>query len=80
MIIIYLEVLIGICLIAVEIAMLHRIKKSNDAWWRTYWAKDKIMMDKILEIDKKANVLVSDKDLELKEYCEKNNIKSLADF
>ena len=80
MIILYLEVLIGICLIIVEIIMCHKIKKNNDAWWRTYWAKDKIMMDKILEIDKKTNALVSNKDLELKEYCEKNNIKSLADF
>ncbi len=53
MIIIYLEVLIGICLIAVEIAMLHRIKKSNDTWWRTYWAKEKVMMDKVKEIDEK---------------------------
>ena len=52
MIILYLEVLIGICLIAVEMVMLHRIKKSNDTWWRTYWAKNKIMMDKILEIER----------------------------
>ena len=52
MIILYLEVLLGICLIVVEIVMAHNIKKSNDIWWRTYWAKDKIMMDKILQIEK----------------------------
>jgi hypothetical protein len=80
MIILYLEVLIGICLIAVEIVMLHRIKKNNENWWRTYWAKNKVMMDKINELDKRVNILVSDKDVEFKEYCKKNNIKSLADF
>lgn len=52
MIIIYLEVLIGICLIVVEIVMLQRIKRNNDNWWRTYWAKNKMMMDKILEIER----------------------------
>jgi hypothetical protein len=80
MIILYLEVLIGICLIAVEIVMLHRIKRNNENWWRTYWAKNKVMMDKINELDKRVNVLVSDKEVEFKEYCKKNNIKSLADF
>ena len=80
MIILYLEVLMGICLIAVEIVMLHRIKKNNENWWRTYWAKNKVMMDKINELDKRVNVLVSDKEVEFKEYCKKNNIKSLADF
>ena len=55
MIILYLEVLIGICLIAVEIVMLQRIKRNNDNWWRTYWAKEKVMMDKIKEIDEKIN-------------------------
>ena len=80
MIILYLEVLMGICLIAVEIVMLHRIKKNNENWWRTYWAKNKVMMDKINELDKRVNILVSDKEVEFKEYCKKNNIKSLADF
>ena len=80
MVILYLEVLIAICLIAVEIVMLHRIKKTNDNWWRTYWAKNKVMMDKINELDKRVNILVNDKEVEFKEYCKKNNIKSLADF
>lgn len=80
MIILYLEVLIGICLIVVEIIMCHKIKKNNENWWRTYWAKNKVMMDKINELDKRVNVLVSDKEVEFKEYCKKNNIKSLADF
>ena len=74
MIILYLEVLIGICLIAVEIVMLHRIKRNNENWWRTYWAKEKVMMDKINELDKRVNVLVSDKEVEFNEYCKKNNI------
>lgn len=52
MAILCLEVLMGICLIVVEIVMLHRMKKSNDNWWRTYWAKNKVMMDKILQIEK----------------------------
>ena len=55
MIILYLEVLIAICLIAVEIVMLHRIKKNNDNWWRTYWAKEKTMMDKAKKIDAKID-------------------------
>ena len=50
--ILWIEVLIGIALIITELIMLHNIKKSNDAWWRTYWAKEKIMMDKILEIER----------------------------
>ena len=52
MIILYLEVLIAICLLIVEIIMLHKIKKNNEIWWRTYWAKNKVMMDKILEIER----------------------------
>jgi hypothetical protein len=52
MVIILIGTLIEICLIVVEIVIAHNIKKSNDAWWRTYWAKDKIMMDKILEIER----------------------------
>ena len=55
MIILYIEVLIAICLIAVEIVMLHRIKKTNDNWWRTYWAKEKVMMDKVKGIDAKMD-------------------------
>lgn len=80
MAILWIEVVIAICLTAVEIVMLHGIKKSNENWWRTYWAKNKVMMDKINELDKRVNVLVSDKEVEFKEYCKKNNIKSLADF
>lgn len=80
MAILWIEVVIAICLIAVEIVMLQRIKKSNENWWRTYWAKNKVMMDKINELDKRVNVLVSDKEVEFNEYCQKNNIKSLADF
>ena len=60
--------------------MLQRIKKSNENWWRTYWAKNKVMMDKINGLEKRVSTLISDKEVELKEYCEKNNIKSLADF
>jgi ABC-type Fe3+-siderophore transport system permease subunit len=52
MIILLIGISIEMCLAAVTIAMLYNIKKSNDAWWRTYWAKDKIMMDKILEIER----------------------------
>lgn len=55
MIIIYLEVLIAICLIAVEIVMLQRIKRNNDNWWRTYWAKEMVMMDKVKEVDAKMD-------------------------
>jgi hypothetical protein len=55
MIILYLEVLIGICLIAIEIVMLQRIKRNNDNWWRTYWAKEKVMMDKVKEVDAKMD-------------------------
>lgn len=51
MAILWIEVLIGICLIVVEMVMLHRIKKSNENWRRTYWAKNKVMMDKILRIE-----------------------------
>ena len=54
--ILWIEVLIAICLIAVEIVMLHIIKKNNENWWRTYWAKNKVMMDKINGLDKRVNV------------------------
>ena len=60
--------------------MLHGIKRNNENWWRTYWAKNKVMMDKINGLEKRVSTLISDKEVELKEYCEKNNIKSLADF
>ena len=53
MIILYLEVLIAVCLIVVEIIMCHKIKKNNENWWRTYWAKEKVMMDRVKEIDEK---------------------------
>lgn len=55
MIILYLEVLIAICLIVVEIVMLQRMTKSNDNWWRTYWAKEKVMMDKVKEVEAKVD-------------------------
>ena len=55
MVILYLEVLIAICLIAVELIMLHKIKKNNDNWWRTYWAKEKVMMDKVKEVEAKVD-------------------------
>jgi hypothetical protein len=35
--------------------MLHRIKKSNENWWRTYWAKEKVMMDKVKEVNEKMD-------------------------
>lgn len=57
MIILYLEVLIGICLIIVEIIMAHKIKKNNENWWRTYWAKEKVMMDKLNETNRKIDKL-----------------------
>ena len=57
MAILWIEVVIAICLIAVEIVMLHRIKKSNENWWRTYWAKEKVMMDKLNETNRKIDKL-----------------------
>ena len=80
MVILYLEVLIVVGLVVINTVMLHRIKRNNENWWRTYWAKNKVMMDKINELDKRVNVLVSDKEVEFNEYCKKSNIKSLADF
>ena len=55
MAILWIEVVIAICLIAVEIVMLQRIKRNNDNWWRTYWAKEKVMMDKVKEVDAKMD-------------------------
>lgn len=60
MVILWIEVVIAICLIAVEIVMLHRIKKNNDNWWRTYWAKEKAMMDKVKEVEKKIDEIRRD--------------------
>ena len=60
MAILWIEVVIAICLIAVEIVMLHRIKKNNENWWRTYWAKNKTMMDKVNGIDKKIDEIRRD--------------------
>lgn len=57
MIILYLEVLIAVCLIVVEIIMAHNIKKNNENWWRTYWAKEKVMMDKLNETNRKIDRL-----------------------
>jgi len=57
MIILCLEVLIGICLIVVEIIMAHKIKKNNENWWRTYWAKEKVLMDKVNETNRKIDKL-----------------------
>ena len=57
MIILYMEILIAICLIAVEIVMISRIRKNNETWWRTYWAKEKVMMDKVKEMDRKIDKL-----------------------
>lgn len=57
MIILCLEVLIGICLIVVEIIMAHKIKKNNENWWRTYWAKEKALMDKVNETNRKIDKL-----------------------
>ena len=57
MIILYLEVLIAVCLIVVEIIMCHKIKKNNENWWRTYWAKEKVMMDKLNETNRKIDKL-----------------------
>lgn len=55
MVILYMEVLIAICLIVVEIVMLHGLKKNNEIWWRTYWAKDKVMLDKVKEVEAKMD-------------------------
>ena len=60
MAILWIEVVIAICLIAVEIVMLQRIKRNNDNWWRTYWAKEKVMMDKVKEVDAKMDEIRRD--------------------
>jgi hypothetical protein len=44
-------------LITVEIIMCHKIKKNNENWWRTYWAKEKVMMDKLNETNRKIDKL-----------------------
>lgn len=55
MAILWIAMVISICLIVVDIVMLNDMKKRNEAWWRTYWAKNKVMMDKILGLEDKAN-------------------------
>ena len=55
MVILIMEVILVICLIVAEIVMLQRIKKNNENWWRTYWAKEKVMMDKVKEVDAKRD-------------------------
>jgi uncharacterized protein Yka (UPF0111/DUF47 family) len=55
-----MEVLIAICLIVVEIVMLHGLKKNNEIWWRTYWAKDKVMLDKVKEVEAKMDEIRRD--------------------
>ncbi len=55
MVILIMEVILVICLIVAEIVMLQRIKKNNENWWRTYWAKEKAMMDKVKEVDAKMD-------------------------
>jgi hypothetical protein len=55
MAILWIAIVIDICLGAVIMVKLHLMKKSNEAWWRTYWAKNKVMMDKILGLEDKAN-------------------------
>lgn len=60
MAVLWIEVALAICLIAVEIVMLHRIKKNNENWWRTYWAKEKVMMDKVKEVDAKMDEIRRD--------------------
>ena len=62
MIILYLEVLIGICLIVVEIVMLQRMKKRNEAWLRTLWARDTIMLQKLKEIDERTIEILNSED------------------
>ena len=55
MAILWIAIVIDICLGTLVFVKLHEIKKSNEAWWRTYWAKNKVMMDKILELEGKEN-------------------------
>ena len=57
MVILYLEVLIGIGLIVINTVMLCIIKRNNDNWWRTYWAKEKVMLDKLNETNRKIDRL-----------------------
>lgn len=55
MVILYLEVLIVVGLVVINTVMLCRIKRNNDNWWRTYWAKEKVMMGKVKEVDAKMD-------------------------
>lgn len=58
-IILYFEVLIAICLIAVEIVMLQRMKKKNEAWLRTLWVRESLMLQKIAEIDERTSEILN---------------------
>ena len=55
MAILWIAIVIDICLGTLVFVKLHEIKKSNEAWWRTYWAKNKVMMDKILGLEEDNN-------------------------
>lgn len=62
MIVIYLEILLTMCLIVVELVMLNNMKKSNEAWWRTYWVKEAILVKKIKEMDEHIIEILNNKD------------------
>lgn len=62
MIVIYLEILLAMCLIVVELVMLNNMKKSNEAWWRTYWVKEAILVKKIKEMDEHIIEILNNKD------------------
>lgn len=58
MIILWIEVLIAICLVVVEIVMLQRMKNRNENWWRTYWARESVLLTKINEIERKTSEIL----------------------
>lgn len=62
MIVIYLEILFAMCLIVVELVMLNNMKKSNEAWWRTYWVKEAILVKKIKEMDEHIIEILNNED------------------
>lgn len=62
MIVIYLEILFAMCLVVVELVMLNNMKKSNEAWWRTYWVKEAILVKKIKEMDEHIIEILNNKD------------------
>lgn len=70
MIVIYLEILLTMCLIVVELVMLNNMKKSNEAWWRTYWIKEAILVKKIKEMDKHIIEILNNEDQEWSEENE----------